>query len=54
VLLRFEGLPASTVSAEIKFIYHFEGTPSILDNTVLISATPPAIVGSMASLEGVR
>lgn len=37
-LLRFEGLPVNTTSFEIKYIFHFEGTPAINLNTVLTSA----------------
>jgi len=29
ILLKFEGLPASTVCADLKYILHFEGTPAL-------------------------
>lgn len=29
VLLRFEGLPVSTICVEIKYVFHLEGTPSM-------------------------
>lgn len=38
VLLRFEGLPLSTTCVEIKYVFHFEGTPSMNLNTILTSA----------------
>lgn len=53
-LLRFEGLPPDTVSAEIKFIYHIEGTPSMNLNTVLVSASEPVIVADPVVVERTR
>lgn len=55
VLLRFEGLPGNTSSAvEIKYIYHFEGTPAVTINTVLTSATQPIVAMDMQKVERVR
>jgi hypothetical protein len=43
LLLRFEGLPANTVVAEIDFIFHLEGAPSyVAGNGTLVAAAPPA------------
>lgn len=44
VMLRFEGIPSSFTNAvEIKYIFHFEGTPAMNFDTVLTSATEPVV-----------
>lgn len=53
-LLRFEGLPPNTVSAEIKYIYHIEGTPSMNLNTVLVSASEPVVMTDPVVVERTR
>lgn len=54
-LLRFEGLPADTSSAvEIKYVFHFEGTPAMNFNTVLTSATEPIVAMDPSKVEKVR
>lgn len=43
-MLRFEGMPSSYANAvEIKYIFHFEGTPAMNFDTVLTSATEPIV-----------
>lgn len=54
VLLRFEGLPLSTISVEIKYVYHFEGTPSMNLNTILTSAQEPISISDPVKFERVR
>lgn len=54
LLLRFEGLPAETLSVEIKFIFHLEGTPNISTTTVLMPAVPKPIIGDPVNLERAR
>lgn len=55
VLLRFEGLPSSYTNAvEIKYIFHFEGTPAMNFDTVLTSATEPVVVMNPLRVEEVR
>lgn len=54
-MLRFEGLPASTSSAvEIKYIFHFEGTPAIKFDTVLTSASESIVAMDQNKVEKVR
>lgn len=43
LLIRIEGVPINTECLEIKYVYHLEGTPAIVDSTVLLPATPPLI-----------
>lgn len=54
LMIRFEGLPPNTVSAEIKYVFHFEGTPSMNLNTVLTSAQEPIVMADPVKLERVR
>jgi hypothetical protein len=53
-LLRFEGLPPNTVCAEIKYVYHLEGTPSMNLNTVLVTATEPVVMADPLKVERIR
>jgi len=53
-LLRFEGLPQDTVCAEIKYVYHLEGTPSMNLNTVLVTATEPVVMADPLKVERIR
>jgi len=54
VLLRFEGLPISTSSVEVKYVFHLEGTPSMSLNTVLTSAQEPVSVSDPVKFERLR
>jgi hypothetical protein len=53
-LLRFEGLPPNSASAEIKYIFHIEGTPSMNLNTVLVSASEPVVMTDPVVVERTR
>jgi len=53
-LLRFEGLPINTVCAEIKYIFHLEGTASINLDTVLTSATEPIVSFNLNAVDKIR
>ncbi len=53
-LLRFEGLPANTVCLEIKYIHHYEGTPAINFNTILIPADEEIKLADPVQVERVR
>lgn len=54
-MLRFEGMPSSYANAvEIKYIFHFEGTPAMNFDTVLTSATEPIVAMNPQRVEEVR
>jgi hypothetical protein len=50
ILLRFEGLPANTICADIRYVYHFEGTPAITNSVG--SIVPAAKADTVIDIAG--